>query len=100
MPGLPERKEFQGFTLKRTINVSTVGEGVRHLSEMDSPLKISQLIEEHEGLLDEKVKAIPRANPILPKVMVNEVKQPPSCPLKDIQFVQLERFKKFKEQSQ
>jgi len=44
-----------------------------------------------------KLDIIP-ANPILPKTLINEIKQPPSCPLKDIQFVQLQRFKRFKDE--
>ncbi len=40
------------------------------------------------------------ANPILPKTNINEVKEPPTCPLKDIQFLQLGRFKRFKNQAQ
>ena len=35
------------------------------------------------------------ANPLLPKVVHPEQKEPPQCPLKDIQFVQLQRFRKF-----
>jgi hypothetical protein len=56
---------------------------------MESPVKFSQLIEERDGLFDDKDhrEMIPRANPILPKMLNNEVKEPPSCPLKDIQFV-------------
>ena len=34
------------------------------------------------------------ANPILPKSLYPELKEPPSCPLKDIQFVRLEKFKR------
>lgn len=38
------------------------------------------------------------ANPLLPKILFPEQKQPPQCPLKDIQFVQLQKFKRFKDQ--
>jgi len=74
--------------LKRTINISTTG-AIHQLSDQgDSPLKFSQLLDDKDGLFDEKDKGmIPRANPILPKMLLNEVKEPPSCPLKDIQFI-------------
>lgn len=38
------------------------------------------------------------ANPLLPKTMNLDLKQPAECPLKDIVFLQLERFKRFKNQ--
>lgn len=44
----------------------------------------------------EKVNFIP-ANPILPKMVLNEPKQPPECPLSDIKFVQINKFKRFKD---
>ncbi len=91
------RQEFQGITLKQTINISTSGHQVERAMEQQSPLKISELLDEHDS---EYRGAIPMANPILPKTVINEVKQPPSCPLKDIQFLQLERFKRFKNQIQ
>jgi len=37
------------------------------------------------------------ANPILPKVVVIEKAQPPKCPIKDIQFIQIQKFKRMKE---
>lgn len=43
------------------------------------------------------IAAIP-ANPILPKVVTMEKAKPPTCPLKDVFFIQLEKFKKYKEQ--
>lgn len=39
------------------------------------------------------------ANPILPKVITLDQAKPPTCPLKDILFIQLEKFKKYKEQA-
>ena len=36
------------------------------------------------------------ANPLLPKSQYFDVKQAPECPLKDITFIQLEKFKKTK----
>jgi len=37
------------------------------------------------------------ANPLLPKLLYPEWRQPVNCPLKDIQFVQIQRFKRFKD---
>lgn len=37
------------------------------------------------------------ANPLLPKPLQPERRGPPSCPLKDIEFVQLQKFKKVEE---
>jgi len=42
------------------------------------------------------LNAIP-ANPILPKQINATQKKPPQCPLKDIQFVQLKKFLRFKD---
>ena len=41
-------------------------------------------------------KMIIPAPMLMPKLVYQEEKQPPSCPLKDIEFIQLERFKRFK----
>jgi len=49
--------------------------------EQQSPFKISEMLDEHD---DVKKAYLPMANPILPKTLVNEVKEPPTCPLKDI----------------
>lgn len=49
-------------------------------------------------LLEPEKKDIIPANPLLPKVIHPEQKEPPQCPLKDIQFVQIQKFRRFKQQ--
>ena len=60
-------------------------DGASVMNSTQSPMKLTEA-----DLL------IPRANPLLPKIVHPEQRQPPQCPLKDIQFVQLQRFKRYK----
>lgn len=45
-----------------------------------------------------KLDIIP-ANPLLPKTLCLDIRQPAQCPLKDIQFLKIERFKQFSSRS-
>ena len=78
---LSSRKEttsgFGGFSLKTTVDINTNNFGAEMTGSSSTSTK-------KKG----KGDYIP-ANPILPKMVFNEMKQPPQCPIKDIQFIQL-----------
>lgn len=61
------------------------------MNSSQSPLKLAEAPPAKDGM-------IPTANPLLPKIVHPEQRQPPQCPLKDIQFVQLQRFRRCKQQ--
>ena len=76
---------FQGFTMKNTIDMNTSGAAVTSQLPKPPPKK------------EENIASMVPANPILPKVVVLEKAQPPKCPIKDLIFIQIQKFKRIKE---
>ena len=89
---------FSGFKLKGTVDVTTAGFGAEVRGRPQVTNNISDLAAAVDGGKKVEKEYIP-ANPILPKTQHPEQKQPPQCPLNDIKFIQLQKFKRFKEQA-
>ena len=60
---------FGGFSLKGTVDINTNNFGAELTGS---------------SMTSNKKKDYIPANPILPKMVYNEMKQPPQCPIKDI----------------
>lgn len=85
--------------MKGTVDVTTAGFGAEVRGRPALTGEITDLAAASTGTTGKKEKEYIPANPILPRTQHPEQKQPPQCPLNDIKFIQLQKFKRFKEQS-